>query len=131
MRYKQYLLELGAAMLLYAGTLVASLWALRGEAFGHEGVRLALSLAPMVPSLAICWAIMRQLRRLDELQVRIQMEALGLAFAATALLTFSYGFLENVGFPRLSMFAVWPLMAGCWMVGLVVASARYRSCATR
>ena len=49
-----------------------------------------------------------------------------MAFAGTALVTFSYGFLENVGYAKLSMFAVWPLMAGFWTIGLIVANLRYR-----
>ena len=63
--------------------------------------------------------------RLDELQRRIQFEAIAFAFAGTALLTFSYGFVENVGFPHLSWFFVWPIMAILWIIGLGIATRRY------
>jgi hypothetical protein len=126
MNLKRYMFELGAAILLYAAVLVLSLLALRGGGVDHPGARIAISLMPMLPGGAICWVLLRQMRRLDELGVRVWFEALGLAFAATALLTFSYGFLENVGFPRLSMFAVWPLMSACWGLGLAIANWRYR-----
>jgi hypothetical protein len=66
------------------------------------------------------------MRRMDELQMRIQFEALGFAFAGTAILTFSYGFLEGLGYPKLSMFMVWPILAVLWVVGLVLARRRYQ-----
>jgi hypothetical protein len=62
---------------------------------------------------------------MDELQRKLQFEALALAFAGTALLTFGYGFLEGVGLPRLSMFVVWPLMAALWVVGVFIGRVRY------
>jgi peptidoglycan biosynthesis protein MviN/MurJ (putative lipid II flippase) len=123
---KRYAWELGASLALYGLVLTASLLALRGDAIAHEGLRLAISLAPMVPCGLTCWALLRQMRRLDELGLRIQFEAVGFAFAATAMLTFGYGFLENVGFPRLSLFVVWPLMASCWGAGLALSTWRYR-----
>jgi hypothetical protein len=63
---------------------------------------------------------------MDELQRRIQLEALALASDGTALLTFSYGFLENVGFPHLSLFWVLPLMCALWGLGAGVAGRKYR-----
>ena len=80
----------------------------------------------MLACAAAAWVILRELRRMDELQRRIQLEALGFAFAGTALLTFSYGFLEGLGYPRLSMFTVWPVMAALWIVGLLMARRRYQ-----
>lgn len=80
----------------------------------------------MIPAATMAWGILRELRRMDELQLRIQLEALGFSFAGTAILTFSYGFLEGLGYPRLSMFTVWPILATPWIVGLVLARRRYR-----
>lgn len=80
----------------------------------------------MIPATVMCWVVLRHLRRVDELQRRVQLEALGLAFAGTALITFSYGFLELIGFPKLSMFAVWPIMAMLWIIGGLLAGRRYR-----
>jgi hypothetical protein len=121
---RKYLIELGGALLAYGAALVISLLVL-----SHDGVsggwRVVVSLLPMVPGLGMCWAVLRQLRRMDELQRRLQLEALAFAFATTALLTFSYGFLENVGFPRASMFTVWPGMGVAWVVGLALARRRY------
>lgn len=121
----RYLREFGAAMACYALVLVISLQMLSSDELG-AAARVVISIAPVLPCLLLCWAVVRQMRRMDELQLRIQFEALGFAFAASALLTFSYGFLENVGLPKLSLFVVWPLMAAMWMLGLLLASRRYR-----
>ena len=60
------------------------------------------------------------------MQRKLQFEALALAFAGTALITFSYGFLEGAGFPRISMFAVWPLMAAIWFIGVMIGRLRFK-----
>ena len=59
-------------------------------------------------------------------QGQVQFQALGFSFAGTAILTFSYGFLEGLGYPRLSMFSVWPILAVLWIVGLLLARRRYQ-----
>jgi hypothetical protein len=63
---------------------------------------------------------------MDELQRRIQLESLAFGFAAAAIATFTYGFLQNAGLPEVSWVWVWPVMAVCWMVGQLVARRRYR-----
>lgn len=120
----RYLWEFAVSLLAYVTVLIISVILLASLDIGPIS-RAMLSLMPVIPGLTICWAIVRQLRRVDELQRKIQFEALGLAFAATAIITFSYGFLENVGFPKLSMFAVWPLMAAFWIIGYIISSRRY------
>jgi hypothetical protein len=62
---------------------------------------------------------------MDELQRRIHLNAVGFGFGATAIITFTYGFLELVGFPAISYIWVLPLMTALWGVGAVVATRRY------
>ncbi len=120
----RYLWEFAVSLLAYVIVLIISVILLASLDIGPIS-RALFSLMPVIPGLAICRAIVRQLRRVDELQRKIQFEALGLAFAATVITTFSYGFLENVGFPKLTMFAVWPLMAAFWIIGYIISSRRY------
>ncbi|HTD05968.1 hypothetical protein [Undibacterium sp.] len=122
---KRYHLELGLALLAYMVVLTGSIMLLKNGAQNGPW-RDLLALSPMLPGLLLIWAILRQLHRLDELQRRVQFEALAFAFAGTAFLSFSYGFLEGVGYPRLSLFVIWPMMAGLWMLGLVLSARRYR-----
>jgi hypothetical protein len=88
--------------------------------------RYIIALLPMIPAVFVLRAVIRQLARMDELQRNIQLEALAFAFGATAILTFSYGFLERVGLPELSMFFVWPVMAVLWIIGLAIANRKYQ-----
>lgn len=88
--------------------------------------RIPLALTPVVPAIFGMIAFMRFLGRIDELQRHIQLEALAFGFAGAGILTFSYGFLENVGFPHLNWFLVLPLMTSLWGIGLAIASRKYR-----
>jgi hypothetical protein len=106
--------------------LIASVVASQHLLDAHLLLRSAVALAPMIPAGLMCWAIVRNLRRLDEMHLRIQFEALGFAFAASALLTFSYGFLENIGAPHIPWTCVWPVMGAMWILGLQIARRRYQ-----
>ena len=125
MTNKRYFMELTAALVVYGLMLVGSIELLTRVPVAAPW-RDVIALSPMLACAAAAWVILRELRRMDELQRRIQLEALGFAFAGTALLTFSYGFLEGLGYPRLSMFTVWPVMAALWIVGLLMARRRYQ-----
>jgi hypothetical protein len=107
---RAYFNEIATAFALYGILLVASI------RFGRplqDGVlRTAILLLPMVGFGLVIRAVARHIARIDEYQRRQILETLGLAFGITAAVTFSYGFLETAGFPRLSMFAVFMVMAG-------------------
>jgi hypothetical protein len=125
MKSKQYLKELTTALVVYGVMLFGSI-ALLTHVDVARPWRDLVALSPMLPAAAMAWVILRELRRMDELQRRIQLEALGFSFAGTAILTFSYGFLEGLGYPKLSMFIVWPILATLWILGLVLARRRYQ-----
>lgn len=124
-RPRQYVIELVGAMILYAGLLVAAA-ALERAVHPAGALKLAINLLPMLGAGAAAWAILRGLWRMDELQRRIQFDAIAIAFLGTALITFGWGFAEGAGLPRLRAFAVWPIMGTLWAFGLVVAHRRYR-----
>lgn len=125
MKSKRYAIELSSALAVYAALLVGSIELLQHVALASPW-RDLVALSPMAAAVAVPWIVLREMRRMDELQMRIQFEALGFAFAGTAILTFSYGFLEGLGYPKLSMFMVWPILAVLWIVGLVLARRRYQ-----
>ncbi len=123
---RRYLLELAAVMTAYGLVLIGSIhWLKLG--IDHPLLRTIVAMSPVIPGACTIWVVMRQFGRLDELMRKIQLDALALAFAGTAVLTFSYGFLEGIGYPRLSLFFVWPLMALLWIVGICIGNWRYRS----
>jgi len=122
--FRRYAVELGSCFLAYAGLLWLSLTLLRRDLV-PPAWQVPIALPPMLPGIAMVWAVLRQLRRMDELQRRLQLEALAFAYCGTALTTFSYGFLEHVGFSPVSMWAVWPLMGVLWVVGQGIGAWRY------
>jgi hypothetical protein len=65
------------------------------------------------------------LREADELQRRLQLEALGFAFAAGSLVTFSYGLLQLAGVRTISWLWVWPVYGLMWIMGVAASSLRY------
>ncbi len=88
--------------------------------------RYALSL---VQGGAVAWIIVatyRAIRRLDELQQRIQFESIAIAFAATAIAVTSYGFLEEAGLPRVKWgIWIWPFMSMLWWLGILRVRRRH------
>ncbi|MEC7762685.1 MAG: hypothetical protein VX874_12335 [Pseudomonadota bacterium] len=121
---RRMLIQFLAGFAAYVALLFLSQHLLAATDAG-PAMQIVLTLLPMLGALVIGASILGIIRRLDELQRKIQIEALAIAFAGTALITFSYGFLEGVGLPKLSMFAVWPLMAVLWVAGLVVGRVRH------
>jgi len=91
-----------------------------------KAARILVTLIPMLPVVFICGVVIRSIRHLDEMQRKLQFEAIALAFVGTALITFGYGFLEDEGFPKLTMFVVWPLMATLWVIGVMLGRLRFR-----
>ena len=112
---KIYFRELFAALVLY--TLILMLAIRFGRPMAPGVLRTAVLLSPMIGFGAGIWAIVRQVQRADEyIRMRL-LENVSLAAAITAGLTFSYGFLETAGYPKLSMFTVWCVL--CLSVAVV------------
>ena len=121
---RRYLTEFLAAMAAYTlAVLASSLWL---RAHPASAWRVPVALVPLIPIVAALGAWIRLFRRMDEMHRRMQLEALAFAFGGTALLVIAYGFLEVAGFPRLTVWWVWVVMAMLWFVGLFVARRRYR-----
>lgn len=121
---KRYTKEFALSMSAYVITLIASVSLLKiidpASAF-----RIPLAIVPIVPVFFVLFAFVRYLNAIDELQQRIQLQAIGLAAGAVSLLTFGYGLLENVGFPPFSIFLVFPIMVVIWGLTSSFLSHRY------
>lgn len=88
--------------------------------------RIPLALTPVIPAIFGMIAYIRFVGNIDELQRRIQFEGLAFGFGVAGILTFSYGFLENVGFPHISWLWVFPFMIAMWGIGVAIAARRYQ-----
>jgi hypothetical protein len=120
---KRYYLEFGGSMAAYSATVPLSIWLLRGHE--HTVLGYGLAFLPIIPSAFAMWAFMRFFRGLDELQRRIQLEAVAFSFLATCLITLTWAFLQNAGLPRFDVSWVAPLLIMLWGIGLGIAKRRY------
>ena len=123
-RNAKYVRELGGALVLYVAVLVVALSVGKGMQPGVDQTLLFVS--PMIPFMLAVWAVVRQIRRSDEFIRKTTLEHIAVAAAVTAGWTFTYGFLENAGFPRLSMFTVWPVMGAAWALLAIAENFRHR-----
>lgn len=119
---RTYQVELWTAVAVYLVLLVVSIR--YGRPLADGPWRTAVLLAPMLGFGLMIRAIVRHVGRIDEYQRLRLLEGMALAFAITGAVTFSYGFLETAGYPRLSMFTVWGVMGVSW--GLVCAVRAWR-----
>jgi hypothetical protein len=117
-------IEIGLALLAYMMLVIGSVTVLRANP--DASWRYLMAVVPVAPAAMVIYLVVRRIARLDELQKRIQIEALGFSLGATALITFAYGFLEGAGMPHLNWTYVLPLMAVLWAVGTAVFTFRYR-----
>ena len=117
-------IQFGFAILAYLMILVGSVTVVSANT--SASWRYWVAALPAVPAGVVVWLVVRQLGRLDEVQKRTQMQAIGFSLAATGLVSFGYGFLEDAGLPHLSASFVLPLMALFWFVGLTGLYLRAR-----
>lgn len=122
---KRYNREFLLAMLAYVIVVIVSV-ALINISPAGAWWRIPLALTPVIPAIFGMIAYIRFVSRIDELQRRIQFEGLAFGFGAAGILTFSYGFLENVGFPHISLLWIFPFMIALWGIGVAIASRRYQ-----
>lgn len=121
---RTYLRNFGLAMAAYVVLVTGSTWLLR---MGVEGAwQYLLAILPVTPLLFALRAYLRYLGQLDELQQRIQLQAIAFAAGATGMLTLTYGFLENAGLPQLSMIWVFPLLMVLWGAASIFLTQRYQ-----
>jgi hypothetical protein len=117
-------IQFAFAILAFLMILVGSVTVL--QANGAVTWRYFIAATPALPAGIVIWLFVRALSRLDEVQKRVQVQALGFSLAATALVTFGYGFLESIGWPVMNGTLILPLMALLWGVGMIAIALRYR-----
>lgn len=123
----RYLREFAPAMAAYVVTLFASVWLLKHV--DEPGLRALVALLP-VPAIAMAMrAIVRYIRDADELQRRIELEAVSIATAFVSLGYLAAGFLQSakvVDIPAsAAMIWVFPLVCLVYGIAKAAVSRRY------
>ena len=105
-----------AATLAYVGLVHLSDFLLEANPGGNWPD--AVALLPAVPvAISVVALVPYYHRLLDELQQRIQLEAIAFAFLGSLVITFGYGFLELAGLPEMGWRWAWVLMLALWVLG--------------
>jgi hypothetical protein len=112
------------AMFGYTVFVLLSVWLLKQ--MPDTPWRYLIAIVPMLPLFFALRAYLRYLDRMDELQQRIQLQAVSFAAGATGMLTLTYGFLEGVGLPSLSYVWIFPLLIALWRLATAVLTRRYQ-----
>jgi len=122
---KRYYKEFGLSMGLYVVAVIGSTILLNNFEFS-QFVQIIITLLPVIPTIFVVLSILRGLRESDELQQRIQLHAVTFSAITTGLITFSYGFLENIGFPPFPTLWVLPIMFFLWSSSLGFLWKKYQ-----
>jgi hypothetical protein len=122
------LLWLAAATLVY----LISLWLLKHHADWSPAARVAITLAPLLPGILYLRSLLKSFWQMDELQRRIQIEALGFALVGTlvvmtAMNIFTAEGIRLMNYPRgLGIGGVYMTMFVLWSIGVSISTFRYR-----
>ena len=89
--------------------------------------RLTLAAVPVIAFVFVIIGHVRMVRMLDELQQRIYLEALAIAFPSVAVVTIACEYLRKAGFiTHLKPDHVLMILIACWLVGFFIAKRHYR-----
>lgn len=122
---KKYAKDLIIAFSVYAAVLFSVNTFISGAEL-PQWQQALLVLLPMIPVLMFARAVFVFSRAWDELQYRKAMDATLVAFVLVGFGTFAYGFLEGVGFPKLNIIWVLPLLLGVQGVAQIFVARKYQ-----
>lgn len=125
---QRYLCEFLPTMLGYVIVLPISITLLLRVELSTAG-KVVVALLPVVPMVFVVRAMLRHMLRQDELQQRIELQAVAITCAVIGMASFSLGFLQNVRVlpsPPWLMLWVLPLTIGVYGVVRFLLARRYR-----
>ena len=113
--------------LLWAAIYIASRWALESDV-QPDALRMAIALAPTPFFIWWLWTWLEGVSRMDELQRRIELEALAFAFPVSLVLLATLGLIDvaiTLNPDDFSLRHVWLMMPMLYYIGLWRAQRRY------
>ncbi|MCK0070122.1 MULTISPECIES: hypothetical protein [Kordiimonas] len=121
---KKYMKSMVLAFSAYAFILIGVNIALKQIEF-PQWQQIILALLPMFPVFLVLRAALEFSRSWDELQRKKAMEATLISFLLVGFSTFAYGFLEGIGFPKLPIIWVMPMMMGVQGLAQAYVARKY------
>lgn len=122
-RTRRYAVEFSACITVAVVLILLPIEALVGAS--SETLRTVWALLPLFPALGATVAVIRYVRRIDELQRRLVTDALAIAFGASMLTALAVAFVRSadqpVGQPEWAVFLVGMLAFG---LAVAILSAR-------
>jgi hypothetical protein len=101
-------------------------WALNHLALDAT-LRTVVALAPVPGNVTLIAMVLHHIRKLDEFQQRLHFEAVVVAFLATGVIVFIYGYLQKAGaVSPLNTWFIWIFMAVTYAAGYGIAVRHYR-----
>ena len=95
---------------------------------GANAWNLLWSFLPLVPAGWLVWAQLRSLRRADEYQRIVQLEAMAIGFGTVIVLSLAGGLLDGAGIgdPRQSLQVTFILGILAWIAALAIKTRQAR-----
>ena len=85
-----------------------------------------LALLPVIPAICFAVALFRSVQKMDELQKRICLESVFMAFMLTLVLAFIVAGLDEAGIYHAKSDVLGTPMMGLWASAYIVSAWRYR-----
>jgi len=113
-------------MMVYTVTVIATSFVLDKVELANS-IRIILALAPVLPTLMALREFIIFFRALDEVQARIQAEAILIAAGVVGFGSFAWGWVELwMELPFIPMIWILPTLIAVWGVARVFVARRYQ-----
>lgn len=109
---RRYFIEFNGAILLYLAAVVGRVYA--APLVSDPTLKTLIILSPILPVFLAALAGLRFYRGIDEYHRLQILESLAIAAGTAGVITISWSFLEDLGFPHLSISYAWPIIAAVW-----------------
>ena len=121
---RRYTIRFLSAMLVYSVLIAITGPTIRNV--DPTWAKVLLALLPIIPIGVALSELLRFVASLDELQRRVQFEAVATAGVLTCMLSFAWGMLEIAGLPKLPIVLVTPLFCASYGFGVWRATRKYQ-----
>jgi hypothetical protein len=109
---KRYVFEFTLSIIAYIIVLFASVYWLNHGVTGP--LKIVVAVVPVFPIIGIFIAGLRWYNGTDEYNRHVASTSMALAGCVTALCAVTYGFLENAGLPKMSVWLIYVLFMTVW-----------------